>query len=205
MRILVACEWSGAVRDRLVKMGHDAWSCDTEHGEGEFPDRHRQCKVEKLLGEQWDMMIAFPPCTHLASSGARWFAQKRADGRQQKAIYFFKYLWTAGIPRIAIENPVGIMSTVLKTPDQIVQPWQFGDPYEKRSCLWLRNLPPLEPTNVVEPEPRHRTKSGRTLPPWYNIPPTVKDRAKIRGKTFPGLADAMAQQWGSLDPLEESV
>ena len=140
-------------------------------------------------------MIAFPPCTHLAVSGARWFAAKRADGRQQQGIDFFMALANANIPKIAIENPVGIMSTEWRKPDQIVQPWQYGHEATKTTCLWLKGLPELTPTNVVGKGARHVTKSGRSLPEWYNLPPS-EDRWKIRSKTFQGIADAMADQWG---------
>jgi len=140
-------------------------------------------------------MIAFPPCTHLAVSGARWFAAKRADGRQQQAIDFFMELANANIPKIAIENPVGIMSTEWRKPDQIIQPWQFGHEATKTTCLWLKGLPQLTPANIVGKGERHITKSGRSLPKWYNLPPS-EDRWKVRSKTFQGIADAMAQQWG---------
>ena len=210
MRVLVACEYSGAVRDAFIKMGHDAVSCDllptdapnwtydsftqlrTHH-----PERgsHYQGSVLDILDDGWDMMIAFPPCTHLAVSGARWFAAKRADGRQQQGIDFFMALANANIPKIAIENPVGIMSTEWRKPDQIIQPWQYGHEATKTTCLWLKGLPQLTPTNIVDKGARHVTKSGRSLPEWYNLPPS-EDRWKIRSKTFQGIADAMAQQWG---------
>ena len=136
---------------------------------------------------EWDMIIAFPPCTHLAVSGARWFEEKRKDGRQQEAIYLFMHLAFAQCPRIAIENPVGIMSTVWRKPDQIIQPWQFGHGETKATCLWLRGLPLLQPTNIVE---------GREQRIW-KMPPG-KDRGKLRSKTYQGIADAMAEQWGKI-------
>jgi hypothetical protein len=142
------------------------------------------------------MIIAFPPCTHLASSGAKHFEQKRKDGRQQEGIDFFMEFVhrTAHVPRVAIENPIGIMSSIYRKPDQIVQPWMFGDPFTKSTCLWLKGLPLLEPTQVVDKGSRHVTKGGKSLPTWYNLPPSP-DRAKIRSATFPGLAKAMAEQW----------
>ena len=193
MRVLIACEYSGAVRDAFIKLGHDAVSCDLLPTD--VPGPHHQGSVLDILNDGWDMMIAFPPCTHLAVSGARWFAAKRADGRQQQGIDFFMELANANIPKIAIENPVGIMSTQWRKPDQIVQPWQYGHEATKTTCLWLKGLPELTPTNVVGKGERHVTKSGRSLPEWYNLPPS-EDRWKIRSKTFQGIADAMAQQWG---------
>jgi|TARA_R100000030_G_scaffold15092_3_gene9958 site-specific DNA-cytosine methylase len=193
MRVLVACEYSGAVRDALINLGHDAVSCDLLPTD--VPGPHHQGSVLDILDDGWDMMIAFPPCTHLAVSGARWFAAKRADGRQQQGIDFFMALANANIPKIAIENPVGIMSTEWRKPDQIIQPWQYGHEATKTTCLWLKGLPNLTPTNVVGKGARHVTKSGRSLPEWYNLPPS-EDRWKIRSKTFQGIADAMADQWG---------
>ena len=193
MRVLIACEYSGAVRDAFIKLGHDAVSCDLLPTD--VPGPHHQGSVLDILNDGWDMMIAFPPCTHLAVSGARWFAAKRADGRQQQGIDFFMELANANIPKIAIENPVGIMSTEWRKPDQIIQPWQYGHEATKTTCLWLKGLPELTPTNVVGKGARHVTKSGRSLPEWYNLPPS-EDRWKIRSKTFQGIADAMAQQWG---------
>jgi site-specific DNA-cytosine methylase len=154
--------------------------------------------IENVLAMEynWDLMIAHPPCTHLAVSGARWFKEKHQ--KQEEALDFVRLLMYNNIPRIAIENPVSIISSRIKKPDQIVQPWWFGDPYEKTTCLWLKNLPKLVATNVVEPGPRHVTKSGKSLPKWYNLPPS-EDRARIRSTTFQGFADAMAEQWSSFD------
>ena len=192
MRVLVACEYSGIVRDAFIRRGHYALSCDLLPTES--PGPHYQGDVADIINEGWDLMIAHPPCTHLAVSGARYFEQKRQDGRQQAAIHFFMFLATAAIPRIAVENPVGIMSSVWRKPDQIIQPWQFGHPESKKTCLWLKGLPPLSPTNVL-PLPN----SGR----WENQTPSGQnklgpspDRAKIRSKTYPGIAEAMAEQWG---------
>jgi hypothetical protein len=161
----------------------------------DVPGPHHQGSVLDVLGDGWDMMIAFPPCTHLASSGARWFDAKRADGRQQQGIDFFMALANADIPKIAIENPVGIMSTQWRKPDQIIQPYHHGHEATKTTCLWLKGLPLLKPTNTVGKGERHVTKSGRSLPKWYNLPPS-EDRWKIRSTTFKGIADAMAKQWG---------
>ena len=194
MRILVACEYSGKVREAFRKLGHDAWSCDLLPADDGSP-YHIQGDVLDYLNAEWDMMIGFPPCTHLASSGARWFAAKRADGRQQQGIDLFMALANADIPMIALENPVGIMSTEWRKPDQIIQPWQFGHEATKTTCLWLKGLPKLTPTDIVGKGERHITKGGKSLPKWYNLPPS-KDRWKIRSETFQGIADAMAQQWG---------
>ena len=183
MRVLVACEYSGTVRDAFRAMGHDAVSCDLLPTD--VPGPHHQGSVLDIINDGWDMMIAFPPCTHLAVSGARWFAAKRADGRQQQAIDFFMQLANADIPKIAIENPVCIMSTQWRKPDQIIQPWQFGHGETKATCLWLKGLPQLTPTNIVD---------GREQRIW-KLPPS-EDRWKLRSKTFDGVAHAMAQQWG---------
>lgn len=184
MKILVACEESQAVTIELRKLGHEAYSCDIEPCSGGYPEWHLQQDVIPLLTQKWDMILAFPPCTHLAVSGAKWFAAKRADGRQQNAIDFFMQFANSDCPRIAIENPVGIMSTVWKKPDQIIQPWQFGHGETKKTCLWLKGLPPLISTEIVE---------GREQRIW-KMPPS-EDRAKNRAKTFPGIARAMAEQW----------
>ena len=184
MRVLVACEFSGVVRDAFRAKGHDAWSCDLLPTER--TGNHIQGDVLDVLKNAWDLMIAFPPCTHLASSGARWFAAKRKE--QAEAIAFFKALWKAPIERIAIENPIGIMSTHLRKPDQIIQPWQFGHGETKATCLWLKNLPKLQPTNIVP---------GR-VPRVHHESPSP-DRWKRRSITYKGIADAMADQWGSVE------
>lgn len=184
MKILVACEESQAVTIELRRLGHEAYSCDIIPCSGGHPEWHLQQDVIPLLTQKWDMILAFPPCTHLAVSGAKWFTAKRADGRQQNAIDFFMRFANSDCPRIAIENPVGIMSTVWKKPDQIIQPWQFGHGETKKTCLWLKGLPPLIPTEIVE---------GREQRIW-KMPPS-EDRAKNRAKTFPGIAKAMAEQW----------
>lgn len=183
MRILIACEFSGIVREAFKAKGHDAWSCDLLPTE--IPGNHIHGDVLKILNDGWDMMIAFPPCTHLAVSGARWFEEKRKSGEQQKAIEFFMALVNAPISKIAIENPVSIMSTIYRKPDQIIQPWMFGHGETKKTCLWLKNLPRLTPTNIVE---------GR-LPRVHHMPPSA-DRWKERSRTYTGIAQAMAEQWG---------
>lgn len=182
MKILVACEYSGRVRDAFRDRGHDAVSCDLLPTDA--PGPHYQGDVSDILDDGWDMMIAFPPCTHLAVSGARWFKEKRADGRQQAALDFVRLLLDAKIDKIAIENPVSIISSHIRKPDQTIQPWQFGHGETKRTCLWLKNLPLLTPTNIVE---------GREQRIW-KMPPSA-NRWKLRSQTFQGIADAMAGQW----------
>lgn len=183
MRILIGCEFSGLVRDAFIACGHDAISCDLLPTER--PGPHIQGDVLPHLTDGFDMLIAFPPCTHLASSGARWFAAKRADGRQQQGIDFFMAMANAPIERIAIENPVGIMSSKYRKPYQIIQPWQFGHGETKATCLWLKNLPRLVPTNIV---------SGREQRVWRMPPSPTRERE--RSKTYAGIARAMAEQWG---------
>lgn len=198
MRVLLACEESQAVTKELRALGHEAYSCDILPESGGRPEWHLQKDVIEVLKEDWDMIIAFPPCTHLASSGAAWFEAKRADGRQQAAIDFFMIFANHPCEKIAIENPVGIMNTQYRKPDQIIQPWQFGDAYSKRTCLWLKGLPKLESTEIVDPGEMITYESGRTMPKWYadawKLSPV--ERSKARSKTFPGIAKAMANQWG---------
>lgn len=213
MKILVACEESQAVTKELRQLGHEAYSCDIIDQSGGHPEWHIKGDALTLLSPEWvnraddmpaslgfefftrdgalhfvpgkwDMVIAFPPCTHLAVSGARYFAEKRADGRQQAAINFFMAFANADCPRVAIENPVGVMSTQWRKPDQIIQPWQFGHGETKATCLWLKGLHPLAPTNIVD---------GREQRVW-KMPPGP-NRAKERSKTYPGIAKAMAEQW----------
>ena len=186
MRILIACEESQVVTIEFRKLGHKAYSCDVEPCSGGHPGWHLQQDVIPLLIEYWDIIIAFPPCTHLAVSGARWFKEKRADGRQQQGIDFFMEFANCGCKRVAIENPIGIMSTIWRKPDQIIQPWQFGHGETKATCLWLKGLPELKPTNIV---------SGREQKIW-KLPPS-KDRSRLRSKTYIGIAKAMAEQWGN--------
>lgn len=184
MKVLVACEESQAVTIELRKLGHEAYSCDIESCSGGHPEWHIQGDVRNRLADQWDMILAFPPCTDLASSGARWFEEKRRDGRQQRSIEFFVQFTELDCPRVAIENPVGIMSTLYRKPDQIIQPWQFGHGETKATCLWLKGLPPLTPTHIVD---------GRVQRVW-RMPPGP-ERAKLRSRTYPGIAKAMAEQW----------
>lgn len=181
MRVLVACEFSGTVREAFRARGHEAWSCDLLPTE--IPGSHLQTDVLSVLDDGWDLLIAHPPCTHLAVSGARWFKEKQAE--QQEAIRFFLALAECGIPQRCIENPISIMSSRYRKPDQILQPWQFGHGETKATCLWLTDLPPLTPTQIV---------SGRT-PRVHRLPPGP-DRWKERSRTFPGIAQAMADQWG---------
>ena len=183
MKILVACEYSGAVRDAFRDRGHDAMSCDLLPTD--VPGPHYQGDVSDILNDGWDMLIGFPPCTHLAVSGARWFPEKRADGRQQEALDFVRLLMDAPIDKIAIENPVSVISSQIRKPDQTIQPWQFGHGETKRTCLWLKGLPKLTPTDIVD---------GREQRIW-KMPPSP-DRWKERSKTFTGIANAMADQWG---------
>ena len=205
MKVLVACEESQEVCKAFRAQGHEAYSCDIQEYSGGHPEWHIQGDVRNVLEGmpfcpirfstadgashevwEWDIVIAHPPCTDLAVSGARWFAEKRADGRQQMSIDFFM-IFTC-LPyrtKVAIENPIGIMSTHYRKPDQIIQPWQFGHGETKATCLWLQGLPKLVPTDIVE---------GRAHRVW-RMPPGP-DRAKLRSKTFPGIAKAMAEQWG---------
>jgi site-specific DNA-cytosine methylase len=184
MRVLVACEFSGTVRDAFIRAGHDAMSCDIL--DTESPGPHYQGDVRDVLGDGWDLMVAHPPCTHLAVSGARYFAEKQADGRQQAALDFVRLLLDAPIPRIALENPVSIISSHIRKPTQTIQPWQFGHGETKATCLWLKGLPPLTPTNIVT----GREQRVHKMPPG-------PDRWRERSRTFPGIAEAMAEQWGN--------
>lgn len=198
MRVLVACEYSGTVRDAFIKRGHDAVSCDILPSR--LPGPHRQEDVLNLLGEGWDLMIAFPPCTDLAVSGARHFPAKIADGRQQRALDFVAALLNAPIPKIALENPVGVISTKIRKPDQIIQPYHFGHEAQKTTCLWLKNLPPLKATKIVGKGEFVTFKSGKRHPKWWSdLPSTGKpENALKRSATFQGIADAFADQYGSL-------
>lgn len=185
MKVLIACEFSGIIRDAFKQVGCDASSCDLLPTEN--PGKHIQSDVLDILSEGWDLMIAHPPCTHLAVSGARWFKEKQTDGRQQNAIDFFMSLIQAPIPHIAVENPISIISTRYRKPDQIIQPWQFGHGETKATCLWLKNLPLLQPTKIVD------GRDGRV----WKLPPST-DRWKERSRTYTGIAQAMAQQWSKL-------
>lgn len=198
-KVLVACEESQAVTVRLRALGIEAWSCDLEPCSGGYPEWHLQQDVIPLLSQHWDAIIAFPPCTHLAVSGAAWFEQKKRDGRQKQGIDFFMLFANSSCSKVAIENPVGIMSRTWRKPDQIIQPFEFGDSFRKKTCLWLKGLPKLQPTNIVDPGEQVKMPSGKMIPKWYNdawgLSP--KERARVRSQTFPGIADAMATQWVS--------
>lgn len=183
VKILVACEYSGRVRDAFIRAGHDAMSCDILPTDAQGP--HYQGDVRDILHHGWDLMICHPPCTHLAVSGARHFAAKQASGVQQDALDFVRMLLDAPIPMIALENPVSIISSRIRKPDQIIQPWMFGHGETKATCLWLKGLPKLVPTDVV----------GGRENLIHKMPPSV-DRWKKRSTTFQGVADAMAKQWG---------
>jgi hypothetical protein len=212
MRILVGCEESQAVTIELRKLGHEAFSCDIQECSGGHPEWHYQQDIFEVIDLGWDMMIAFPPCTHLAVSGAAHFEKKRADGRQQEGIDFFMRLINAPIKKIAIENPVGIMSKIYRKPDQIIQPYYFGDEAQKTTCLWLKNIPKLyhnsEP-NLFDDLVTHTSKGEfyewvdkktgkkKRQPKWYAEAFMYgKEHGKERSKTFPGIAKAMAEQWG---------
>ena len=193
MRVLVACEYSGVVRDAFIGGGHDAMSCDLLPTD--VPGPHYQGDVFDVIDAQWDLMIAHPPCTDLAVSGAAWFKDKKLDGRQAASIAFFMRLAKADIPRIAVENPVCIMSSLYRKPDQIVQPYMFGHMETKATCLWLKGLPKLIPTNDVKEQTMALPEKERMR--LHYLPPS-EDRWKIRSQTFQGIADAMAAQWGAL-------
>ena len=201
MRVLVACEYSGVVRDAFRAKGHDAWSCDLLPCESD-PSWHIQGDATQILDRDWDLMIAHPPCTHLAVSGAAWFEKKRKDGRQQEGIDLFLAFANAEIPKYCIENPVGIMSTLWRKPDQTIQPYYFGDEAQKTTHLWLKNLPPLvhiksddlfdRKTHVDKGE-MITYASGCVMPAWYA---RLRGNGKSRSRTFQGIANAMAAQWG---------
>jgi hypothetical protein len=209
-RILIACEESDEVRGRFESLGFDAWSCDLQ--ENRNPNaKHYQGNVFDIINDGWDAMIAFPPCTHLAVSGARHFEQKRKDGRQQEGIDFFMKMINAPIKHIAVENPMGIMSTIYKKPSQIIQPYFFGDEAQKTTCLWLKNLPLLyhnRTPNLFDTDITHVGKGDmiefiskkgvkKSQPKWYAdaLSLSADERSKVRSKTFPGIANAMATQW----------
>ena len=207
IRILIACEESDEVRGRFEKLGFDAWSCDLVDNRNHNA-KHYKGNVFDIINDGWDAMIAFPPCTHLAVSGAKHFEQKRKDGRQQEGINFFMDIINAPIKHIAVENPVGIMSKIYRKPSQVIQPYYFGDEAQKTTCLWLKNLPLLyhnSSTDLFNTEVTHVGKgeiiifdSGRKMSKWFaeTFNYTKEERAKIRSKTFPGIGQAMATQWG---------
>lgn len=181
MRVLVACEFSGIVREAFRRKGHDAWSCATIPTE--IKGQHLQCDVREIINDGWDLMIAHPPCTSLAISGSRWFIKKKEQ--QEKALEFVRFLLAAPINKIALENPISIISTRICKPTQIIQPWMFGHGETKATCLWLKNLPKLRPTNIVA----ERKNLVHKEPPSPN-------RSKNRSRTYTGIAEAMANQWG---------
>ena len=219
MKVLIACEESQEVCQAFRALGHEAYSCDIQEPSGGHPEWHILGDALKAIeGGQivtmdgrahdvgkWELLIAHPPCTYLTVTGNRWFdierygqaAIKRHANRREAAKFFFEFV-LADCPRIAIENPIGYMNTAYRKPDQIIHPYMFGDPFEKKTCLWLKGLPLLESTNAVEPPERKAFASGKTMPAWYaeawRLPPA--ERAKVRSKTFPGIAKAMAEQWG---------
>ena len=223
MNVLVACEESQRVCTAFRERGHNAFSCDIEPCSGGHPEWHimqdvipllnGRCSfktmdgIEHSIDGKWDLIIAFPPCTYLTVTGNRWFNVDRYGEKaiqrhkdRKDAIDFFMAFANADCEKIAIENPVGIMSSEWRKPNQIINPWQFGDAFEKKTCLWLKGLPELTPTNIVEIPPRKKFDSGKTMPSWYaeawHLP--KEERAKLRSKTFPGIAKAMASQWSDI-------
>lgn len=206
MKVLIACEESQAVCIEFRKRGHEAFSCDIQECSGGHPEWHICGDVIEQLNKGWDMMIAFPPCTHLAVSGAAWFEQKRKDGRQQQGIEFFMEMVNAPIHKIAIENPIGIMSKIYRKPDQVIQPFYFGDAAQKSTCLWLKNLPKLYhqksidlfSDQITHVKPEGNIKFGDKIYSWASNKwyKSAEERSKERSKTFPGIAKAMAEQWG---------
>lgn len=225
MKVLIACEKSGEVREAFASRGHDAWSCDLEPTErpGQHIQADHDLHIFNIIDEgEWDLLIAHPPCTHLAVSGARYFAEKRADGRQQEAFAFFMAFTKTRVPKYAIENPVAIISTLWRKPDQIIQPYHFGHPESKKTCLWLKGLPMLRPTKICEPTwyqnpdgTDYRDRKGKRYSPthflmgrnqvarWENQTASGQNRlgpsptrAAVRARTYPGIAAAMADQWG---------
>ena len=205
MKVLVACEESQEVCKEFRKLGHEAYSCDIQDCSGGHPEWHIKQDVIPLLNEKWDMIIAFPPCTFLTVTGNRWFNVERygekAFQRQkdrEEAIKFFMAFANADCDKIAIENPIGVISTYYRKPNQIIHPYLFGDPERKATCLWLKGLPELKPTNIVEPNIISYKNGKGTDSPWHmnTMCFPKEERAKLRSKTFPGIAKAMAEQWG---------
>lgn len=192
MKILVACEYSGTVRTAFENHGHDVMSCDLLPTD--IKGNHYQGDVRDILNDGWDMLIAHPPCQYLATSGARWMKDPHRQKKQRDALLFVQLLMYANIPKICIENPISVISSQIRKPDQIIQPYMFGDSARKTTCLWLKNLPQLRPTNIVDEGEIHTTKSGKRIPAWYNLPPSP-NRSKQRSRTFEGIANAMASQW----------
>jgi site-specific DNA-cytosine methylase len=218
MKILIACEESQAVCTEFRKLGHEAFSCDILPASGNNPEWHIQKDVFEVINEGWDIMIAFPPCTYLSVSGAQWYYHpddkhlpnnerrphpkypNRTNDQADAADFFIK-LYNSNIPKVCIENPVGIMSSKFRKPDQVIQPWMFGDEATKTTCLWLKNLPQLLPSEIVSKGERTIFKSGKSHPKWYADAlakaKTPEERRNLRSKTFPGIAKAMAIQWNN--------
>ena len=195
MKILIACEYSGIVRDAFTRKGHDAMSCDILPTESE--GKHYQGDIFDVLYDDWDMMIAHPPCTHLAVSGARWFTEgKKPWSLQVEALDFVRKLLDTPVNKIALENPVSVISTKIRKPNQIIQPFEYGHDVSKKTCLWLKNLPNLKPTKIVKPEMVlvNGKKMSKMHYESFRLPP--KERSKVRSKFYTGIADAMAEQWG---------
>ena len=218
MRVLIACEESQAVTKAFRELGHEAFSCDILPCSGGYPEWHYQQSVFDVIDKGWDLMIAHPPCTYLAVSGATWMYNKdgsRNEERyrnQMEGLEFVHQLMDADIPRIAIENPISVISSYIREPDQIIQPYMFGDEAQKSTCLWLKNLPQLEPTNIVSKGEMYEWTDSKTgkkkrQPMWYYLAlsqaKTPQERRTLRSKTFPGIAQAMAQQWGNIERLKK--
>jgi hypothetical protein len=197
MKVLVACEFSGTVRDAFIRRGFSATSIDLRPTESSGGP-HIVDDVRNHFNSGWDLIVAHPPCTHLAASGAQYWPSKQKDGRQSEAIAFFMDIINAHCPRIAVENPVGIMGTIYRKADQIIQPWMFGEPFNKKTCLWLKGLPPLMPTNIVTPTHNWGSNSFRSGSRKKSPLPSLHWGEKERSKTFAGIANAMADQWGLL-------
>ena len=196
MKVLVACEYSGIVRDAFTSKGHDAWSCDILPTES--PGNHFQGDILEHLDKGWDLMIAHPPCTHLAVSGARWFTEgKKPWSLQEEALDFVRKLLDAPIDKIALENPVSVISTKIRKPNQIIQPFEYGHDVTKRTCLWLKNLPNLKPTKIVKPDIVEKNGYKMSRHHWETFKLPSKIRGKVRSRFYEGIAEAMADQWGT--------
>ena len=194
MKVLIACEYSGIVRDAFTSKGHDAWSCDILPTES--PGNHFQGDILEHLDKGWDLMIAHPPCTHLAVSGARWFTEgKKPWSLQEEALDFVRKLLDAPINKIALENPVSVISTKIRKPNQIIQPFQFGHDVSKKTCLWLKNLPNLKPTKIVKPDIVEKNGYKMSRHHWETFKLPSKIRGKVRSRFYEGIANAMADQW----------
>ena len=206
MKVLVACEESQTVCNAFRARGHEAYSCDVIECSGGYPEWHIKGDARDVINDGWDMMVAHPPCTHLCVSGARWFASGHKPLKlQDDALDFVRAMMDAPIDKIAIENPISVISSKIKKPTQIIRPFQFGENSTKATCLWLINLQKLEPTKIITPE-KHTTKSGKVYDKWWFDTCLISDlklRAKVRSKTFQGIADAMADQWG--DPKQQTL